>query len=76
LTTATLAAIATASLGAVTTALALGHCLGPLLGNQLVEFAVFQHLGDGADREAKGCHRGAQLEGLLNGSGCPHFIVA
>jgi hypothetical protein len=76
LTTTTLAAIPAASLGAATTTLALGRCLGALLGNQLIELAVFQHLGHGADREAKGCHGGAQLEGLLHGSGRAHFVVA
>jgi hypothetical protein len=76
LATTTLTAIATASLGAATIALALGRCLGALLGDQLIEFAVFQHLGHGADREAKRGHGGAQLEGLLHGSGRPHFVVA
>jgi hypothetical protein len=76
LATATLTAITTASLGAATIALALGRCLGALLGDQLIELAVFQHLGHGADREAKRCHGGAQLEGLLHGSGSAHFVVA
>jgi hypothetical protein len=76
LTTTTLAAIPAASLGAATTTLALGRCLGALLGDQLIELAVFQHLGHGADREAKRCHGGAQLEGLLHGSGRAHFVVA
>jgi hypothetical protein len=70
------AAIATPSLGASAAGIALGGRLGALLGHELIELAVVQHLGHGANREAQGCHGGTQLESFLNGSGGTHFVVA
>jgi hypothetical protein len=47
-----------------------------VLGDGFIELALFEQLGDGADRETEGCHGGAKTKGLLNGAGGAHFVVA
>ena len=47
-----------------------------MLRHQLIELALLDQLGHGADREAERSHGGAQSEGLLHGAGGAHFVVA
>ena len=47
-----------------------------MLGKHLVELALLEQLGHGADREAQRGHGGAQAEGLLHGPGGPQLVVA
>jgi hypothetical protein len=46
------------------------------LGYELIQLTVLQQLGHGADGEAKRGHGGAELEGVLDGPGGTHFVVA
>ena len=50
--------------------------LGALLGHQLVELAVLEHLAEGPHRKAQDRHGGAQIEGLLQRANGAHFVVA
>ena len=53
-----------------------GAGLGAVGGNDLVQLALLEQLGDGAQRQAQGRHGGAQAEGLLDGAGGTHFVIA
>jgi hypothetical protein len=46
------------------------------LGNQLVELALLQLLTQGAQGKAEHGHGGAQAEGVLQGAGRAHLVVA
>jgi hypothetical protein len=50
--------------------------LGPLLGHQLIELARFELLGQGTERKTEHGHRGAEAEGLLQGPGSLHLVIA
>ena len=50
------------------TTAALGS-LGPMLGHQLIELAVLEHLADGAHREAENGNGGPEVQGLLDRPG-------
>jgi hypothetical protein len=47
-----------------------------LLGHELIQLALLEQLGHGADGQAQGGHGGAQAEGLLHGTGGTHLVVA
>jgi hypothetical protein len=70
-----------APLGAFTAPLdtltaAAGAGLGALLADQLVELPLLELLGHGPQGEAEHRHGGAETEGLLQGPGRLHLIVA
>ena len=53
-----------------------GGRLGAMERHQLLELAFLQLLAEGAQGKTKHSHRGSQTEGLLQGTGGAHFVVA
>jgi hypothetical protein len=50
--------------------------LSALLGHQLIKLARFKLLGQGTERKTEHSHRGAEAEGLLQGPGSLHLVIA
>jgi hypothetical protein len=50
--------------------------LGPVLGHELLQLSFLKLLAQGAQGEAEHRHGGAQAEGLLQGAGGTHLVVA
>jgi hypothetical protein len=46
-----------------------------VLGHKRIELSLLEHLTEGANGEAQGCHRRTQTEGILHRPDGPHLVV-